>query len=190
MQDVGRHAGLVHQLHRAERDERSLFRGLRDHGVARDQRGGDLPAEDREREVPGADAHEDAAAAETQFVRFAGRARQRLRLQPFATDRGVVAAEVDRLAHLEVRIEHRAAALAHDQRGEFVVGGFPRVGYAVDDVRAGVDPARFPAGKGRERRADRASGVGGAGVGDRPDDLRERRRVADARAAGRSARRR
>ena len=79
-QDVGRYAGLVGQTHGGGGDQRGLRRGLGDHGVADGERGGDLAQEDRQREVPGADAGEDAPAGQAERIALAGRARQGDRL--------------------------------------------------------------------------------------------------------------
>ena len=65
-----RDAGAVKQPHRLGGDQRGLLGGLGDHRVAGDERGHHLAGEDREREVPRADADEDAAAAVAQLVRF------------------------------------------------------------------------------------------------------------------------
>ena len=74
-----RHAGFVQQLHRGVADQVGLLGGLGDHAVAGGERGGDLAGEDRQREIPRADADEHAAAVQLQLVRLAGRARQRFR---------------------------------------------------------------------------------------------------------------
>jgi hypothetical protein len=58
-------------------DQVGLFGRLGDHAVAGGQRGGDLAHEDRQREVPRADADEHAAPVQLQLVGFAGRAGQR-----------------------------------------------------------------------------------------------------------------
>ena len=60
----GGHAGLARQAHGGGGDQRRLRRGLGDHGVAGRQGGGDLAEEDGQREVPRADAGEDAAAGQ------------------------------------------------------------------------------------------------------------------------------
>ena len=77
---VGRDAGLVEDLERAQADARRLLGGLGDHGVAGGERGGDLAGEDGEREVPRADAGEHAAAVQ----RAARCARRRARAAPAA----------------------------------------------------------------------------------------------------------
>src|SRR3989442_8938134 len=67
-----RNTCLSEYSYRFEADPWCLLRRLGDHRVARGKRGGDLAGEDGERKVPGADAGEDAAAVELQFVTLAG----------------------------------------------------------------------------------------------------------------------
>ena len=76
LQRAGRDAGLLEQRDGARRNERALLGRLRDDGVAGRERRGDLPREDREREVPRAHADEHAAADQLELVALAGRARQ------------------------------------------------------------------------------------------------------------------
>ncbi len=57
------------------RDQRRLLGRFCNHGVARGQSGGDLPCEDRQRKIPRTDANEDTAPAQTQRIKFSGRAR-------------------------------------------------------------------------------------------------------------------
>ena len=95
-----RHAGFVQQLHRVVADQVGLLGRLGDHAVAGGERGGDLADEDRQREIPRADADEHAAAVQLQrrWIRRSGRAALRAAEQ-LARLRGVVAQEIDRLAH-------------------------------------------------------------------------------------------
>ena len=76
LQHVFRHAGFVQQLHRGVADQDGLIGRLGDDGVAGGERGGDLADEDREREIPRADADEHAAAVQRKLVaiRRSGRA--------------------------------------------------------------------------------------------------------------------
>ena len=87
---------LLEQRDGARRDERALLGRLRDDGVAGRERRGDLPREDREREIPRAHAEEHAAAdrARARCARrsapaaaSAPRARARTRPRSSATDR-------------------------------------------------------------------------------------------------------
>ena len=74
VQHVFRDAGAVQQPHRGRGDQRRLAGGLGHHGVAGGECGGDLAGEDRQREVPGADAGEHAAAVQPEPVLLARRA--------------------------------------------------------------------------------------------------------------------
>jgi hypothetical protein len=67
----------VEQAHGLGGDQRRLLGGLGEHRVAGGQRGGDLAGEDGQREVPGADADEHAAAVQAEGVGLARRALQR-----------------------------------------------------------------------------------------------------------------
>ena len=71
-----RHAGFVQQLDGEGGDQWRLFGRLGDDGIAGGQRRGDLADENRQREIPRADADEDAAAVQRQAVALAGRAGQ------------------------------------------------------------------------------------------------------------------
>ena len=66
VQNAARHAGFQRQSHRGGGNERRLRRGLGDDGVAGAQSRGDLAEEDGEREVPRADAGDDAASGEAE----------------------------------------------------------------------------------------------------------------------------
>ena len=70
-------AGGMHQLDRQRADQRGLLGRLGDRGIARGERRGDRADEDRQREIPGGDAGEHAAAVEPQLVQLAGRPGQR-----------------------------------------------------------------------------------------------------------------
>ena len=63
MQRAFWHAGLMQQRDRARGDERRLFGRLGHDGIAGDERRGHLAEEDGKREIPRADADENAAAA-------------------------------------------------------------------------------------------------------------------------------
>jgi hypothetical protein len=118
------------------------------------------------------------ARGKPQFVVFAGRAGQRLRLHLAAAQRRVVAAEVDCLAHFEMRIEQRAARLANDQRHQFVVRRFPCVGDPLDDRGARVDPGGVPRANRRVRGADGAACVVRTGLDNTANHAGQSRRVA------------
>ncbi len=100
LQHAVRNAGFVQQLHRRVADQVGLFGRLGDHAVAGGQGGADLAEENRQREVPRADADEHTAAVKLQLVGFAGRAGQALGGAELRARLGaVVAQEIDRLAH-------------------------------------------------------------------------------------------
>ena len=103
---------------RANGDERRLLRGLGDHGIAGGERRGDLAGEDREREIPRADAHERRRArqAEVDWIRRSGPGSDFGRGEMPAREHRVVAAEVHRLAHFAQRVGQRLARLAREQR--------------------------------------------------------------------------
>ena len=88
LEDVGGHAGAVEQADGVGGDQRGLLGGLGEDGVAGGERSRDLAGEDGEREVPGGDADHRAQGLVGAVVELGADAG------------GVVAAEVDRLAHL------------------------------------------------------------------------------------------
>jgi hypothetical protein len=75
-QRVGGDAGLCSQRTASGGDQRRLLGRLGDHAVAGGERRRDLAEEDRQREVPRADADEGATSAQRQAVALAGRAGQ------------------------------------------------------------------------------------------------------------------
>src|SRR5438094_41913 len=99
-------------------DERRLLGGLRDHRVAGKERRADLAEKDRERKVPRTDADENAAAAVAQRIAFTRGTRQGLGRERVARLQRIVAAEIDRLAHLAERIVEGLTALALQQRDQ------------------------------------------------------------------------
>ncbi len=150
-------------------DHRGLLRRLGDHRVAGRQRGGDLAEEDRQREVPRADAGKHAAAVQTQFVRSpvgpgsSGSANR-------SAARGVVAAEIDRLAHFGQRIGDRLAASRTALRSALAVALSRRSAEAFEHG------AR--ARHGRARSTARLCG-GAAATQHRPQRAWRRRTCAD-----------
>src|SRR5437667_2229674 len=129
-----RNTCLSEYFYRFEADPRCLLRRLGDHRVARGKRGGDLAGEDGERKVPGADAGEDAAAVELQFVTLAGGACKLFRFcKIYFCLYCVVAAEVCCLAHFRHRVGISAAALAHDERDQVEHAFLQQVGGALQD---------------------------------------------------------
>ena len=95
MQHIAGHAGAMQDIHRARGDQRRLLRRLGDDRVARSQCRTHLAAEDRQWEIPRADAGKDAAAHELKLIALAGRAGKAQRLGEIgAPARGVVAQEI------------------------------------------------------------------------------------------------
>ena len=116
---VDGHSGRIQQFERASRRERRLLGRLCKHGVAGGKRCGDLAGKDCEREIPRADAGEDAASVQSERIALARRARKRQRCgEVRAGLQRVVTAKVGRLAHFRDCVAVSAAAFAHDQRGE------------------------------------------------------------------------
>ena len=156
MQRARRHAGIVQQRHGERGDQRRLLGRLGDDGIAGDKRRGHLAEEYGQREIPRADADEDAAAAITQLVALAGRARHRLRRKRDARLRGVIAAIVDRLAQLGERVVERLAALALQQREQPAAIDLEPVGGAFEHGGALIDRRCRPGREsGRRRRHGR-----------------------------------
>ena len=102
LQDVARDAGFVQKAHGFGGDQRRLLGRFGKHGIARRERCRDLAGEDREREVPRADADRRAQAARGPGSKRAGLSR-------------VIAAEIGGLAHFRNGVGHGSAGLAHDQ---------------------------------------------------------------------------
>jgi hypothetical protein len=137
---VGRNAGLAQDLDRAHAGARRLLRRLRDHRVAGGERSGDLSGEDGEREVPRADAGEDAAAVQVQLVALPGGSGKDAWLGEVAPRlQRVIAAEVSRLPHLGHRVGIGAAAFTHDERDELGDAPFEelRCRFEVSGARLG-----------------------------------------------------
>ena len=151
----------------ARGDQRRLLGRLGDHGVAGGQRRRDLAGEDRQREVPRADAGEDAAPVQRELVALAGRAGQRQRpAEVGARARRVVAQEIDRLAHLG---DARRRCVLPASRTQSAISSAPvrskQIGGALQaSRRVARRRRRVPAGCARARRrqapASTSSGVG------------------------------
>ncbi len=145
-------------------NQRSLFGRLGDHGIAGGQRGADLAQEDRQREIPRADADEHAAAIEEQLIALAGRAGQLFGLAEQAPRHGgVVAQEVGRLADLGDRVGQALAGFAHAQRDELAAARFELVGGVFQDRGAAGRGQAIPVGLGGNGVAQRL--VDGGAVG-------------------------
>jgi hypothetical protein len=136
LQRGARHARLVEERHGTGGDQRRRLGGLGEDRVAGGEGGGHLPREDGEREVPRADAGEDALGRIGQFRRAGG----------------VVAQEIDRLAEFRHGVAGRLARLAREDGQKFGAMRLEEVGGAGQGRGAGFGRG-FPG----------AGGVGGAG---------------------------
>ncbi len=166
LQHVGGHAGGVQQLDGQMADQRGLLGGLGDHRVAGGQRGADLAEEDRQREVPRADADEHAAAVEEQLIAFAGGAGQLFGLAEQAPRHGgVVAQDVGRFADLGDRVGQALAGFAHAQRDEFAAARFELLGRVLENGGAAGGGQPVPTVVRGDRVGQRA--VDGGGIGGR-----------------------
>ena len=161
LQCGARHAGAVQQAHRLRGDQRRLRRRLGEHGATGGERRRDLSAEDGEREVPRADADHRADGARLPRARRDRQLATRLR--------GVIAQEVDRLAHLADAVGHGAPGLAGEQPGERRHVGLQRVGGAFEEGGARRGRRALPAGERRRGGGERVGHVlrrGGVHVAD------------------------
>ena len=156
MQRGGGHAGLVQQADGLGRDQRRLLGGLCHHRIAGHQRRRDLAHEDRQRKIPRRYRDEHAAAAQPQAVALAGRPRHRfVRAEQLAAFGGVVAAEIDGLAHFRERVVEGLAALALQQRDEMRRALLQQIGGALQDFRAALCRRPAPGRKSLARGGDR-----------------------------------
>src|SRR5262249_36273918 len=119
------------------------------------ERSGDLADENREREIPRADADKDATTPIGELVALAGRARQALRLERVPRLNRIVAAEVDRLPPLRNPIAERPAAFALHQGDERTAALLHQIGGAFEHGGTLIDRRRLPSGKRRLRPVHR-----------------------------------
>ena len=178
--------GGVEQAHRLGGDQRGLLGRLGQHRVAGGQRRGDLAGEDRQREVPRADADEDAAAVQVSaLVSPTGPGSVLGRGELALGDGGVVAAEVGRLAHLGDAVGAASCRPRARSRATRRVAASPparRPWRAAPAARA-APPAASQAGLGRARRRRRRASMSAGGASASADGAAGERR-------GRSQRRR
>ena len=131
--------------HRLGRDARRLLGRLGEDRIAGDEGRRDLADEDGEREIPRADAHEHAAPAMAQDVLLARRARHRFPGPEHAAGlRGVIAAEIDRLAQLRDRVVDGLAAFVLEQRDEPAPPRLHSVGRSIERRCAHVGTGAVP----------------------------------------------
>ena len=109
----------------------------------------------------GDDAGEDAAPVQRQRVALARRPGQRHRAGEQAPRlRRVIAQEIDRLAHVALRVLQRLAGLAHDHRHEARLVALEQIGGAVQYLaRAWRRPACSSRARALDRALDRRVGL-------------------------------
>ena len=132
---------------------RGLRRRFGEHRIADRQGRGNLPGEDREREVPGADRDEHAAAVQGKAIALAGRPGQLARRRLGQRLHGVVAQEIHRLAHLGDRIGQGLAGLAHAPGDQLGRVRLVQVGGAAQACDTLVQGRALPGGKAGLRLA-------------------------------------
>ena len=131
-QQVRVQTGLVIEAHGLGGDQGRLFGGLGQDGVAGGEGGGDLAGEDGQREIPRADAGEDAATVQDQLVDLADGPLELGRAAEVAFGQhGVVAAEVGSLADFGHAVVQGLAGLARKQGDQPVHIGFQRIGHGA-----------------------------------------------------------
>ncbi len=172
-QELERRAGYActrKKTHGVRPNERALLGRFCDSGVARRQRRGDLPGEDREREVPRADAHENAASRQPELVVLARGSGQRLGVvhDPLAL-RGVVPQEIDGFANLGQAVADGTAGFPHAPRNELRRVRFEQVGCAAQDICALYRRYRVPCGLIGARDIERLSRELRVGIDNRAD---------------------
>ena len=173
-----RHAGLVQELHRLEGDERRLLGGLGDDRIAGRERRGDLAEEDREREIPRADADEHAAPAKREAVLLPGRAGQQLAIAELGAGlHRVISAEIDRLTDFGEGVIERLAGLGLQEGGEAPVPCLDEIGRALEASGAFRGRRQVPGGRRASRALDRLRRKRAVGL----DDFAERGAVNGAR---------
>jgi hypothetical protein len=85
---------------------------------------------------------------------------------------GVVAAEVDRLAHLADAVAERLVRLLHQQAAELGKSGLERVGGVAQHGGARGQRGVVPGGEGGVQAGHRGGGIGGRRLGRRGEDRR------------------
>ena len=135
----------MHQLDRQRTDQRGLFGGLGDCCITRREGRCDRPDEDRQREIPRADAGEHAAPVEGQLVKLTSRSGKDGRLGELSPRFGrIIAQEIDRLANLKHRIDQCLARLADAQRKQLLLLMFKPVSGGIKQIRPRRAAKRIP----------------------------------------------
>ena len=117
LQRCRRHARPVQQIDRESGDQRCLFGGLRQHGIACRQCGRNLAGEDRQREVPRADADKHPTRRRGLCCALIG----------------VIAQKIHRLAQFGHGIRQALARLARQQGEDRAEFGLVQIGGAAQD---------------------------------------------------------
>ena len=156
--DAGRDARLVQQLHEALAERRRVGRRLEDDGVPADERGQDLPGRDRDREVPRRDHSDDAdrlAHAHVELVAELGRGR--LPEEPPALAAHVVG-HVDGLLDVPARLGQHLAHLVRHQLRQVLLALGQELREAEEDLaaprRGHEPPVLVRLLRGRDRSVD------------------------------------
>ena len=177
LQRIRGNAASVQQLHGLQGDGGRLLGRLGQHAVASRQRRGHLAGKNRQWKIPGADAGPSATAGEPQFVglpRHSQRdpvlpARQHGRRHDPFRFAGVIAQEVDCLAHFRHRVAPGLERFLDQQRAQARQLMFHGVGGATQDGRTLADWNAIPAAGRRDRAVHRAADVSHGEQGDRRD---------------------
>src|SRR5581483_3158767 len=167
-------AGLERDPLELERGERGELRWLEHDRVARGERGGDLPAGDREREVPGDDQpdHPERLAEGHVHAALDG---DRLAEQPLGCPR-VVAEGGDDRRDLAARVRgDRLADVPRLEAGELLEASLDRVGDPQQEAGSVGGRDSPPGGEGRNRPRDGRVRLRDAGLRDSGEDLARRR---------------
>ncbi len=175
-----RHASLMQQAHGRRRDQRRLFGGLRENGIAGRQGAGDLSDENREREIPRRDAEERPAPVQREMIGLSRRTGKFDRVLEFLARLGrVIAQEIDRLAQFAQRIRQDLAALAHRQRHELRAVVLEKIGGLLQNRGTRVALERIPVVLRAAGSIERAHDIGFGDLGDLADRTRAIRRIAN-----------
>ena len=143
--DCLRRSRGMQQPHGFESDNGRFLRRLGGHGIACRQRGADLAAEDRQREIPWTDTNEHAPPAEFQFVALAGGTGQGCAfLEALPRLGSVVAAEVYGFAYFVHGIRKGFARLAAENRDQLRTQGFETVRESFQHLRPLLSSAPVP----------------------------------------------
>ena len=151
LEDALGQAVLAHDLGDAERRQRRRLGRLGDDDVAADERGPELVAEQRRREVPGHDRDDDAERAlQDEPVRADVEARHVGAAEVLRETR-VVLERVDEARDLQPSLAQRLALLERQLRRQLVTRGQDRRGGLVQELSAASQPAS-PTTPGRRPR--------------------------------------